>query len=83
MFVEKNSCKAAKGHILNKDLQIHDFKNGCNAIYHLFPLKSEYTLTIEDEDEYDEDIEKKEPDMIDYTKRSYEDLENEEINPRI
>lgn len=95
LFVEKNVCKAAKGYILNKDKQIHEFKKGCNAVYHLYPLKDEYKMVIEDDEEtvdnnvnrldedleYDENGEIKED--VDYTNRPYEDVVKDIIDPML
>ena len=96
LFVEKNVCKAAKGNILNKDKQVHEFKKGCNAVYHLFPLKDEYKMVIEDDDEetvddnvnrLDEDLEYDENGEIkvdvDYTNRPYEDVVKDIIDPML
>ena len=95
LFVEKNVCKQAKGYILNKDLQIHQFKNGCCGVYHLFPLKDEYKMVIEDDDEetddivnrLDEDLEYDENGEIkvdvDYTNRPYEDVVKDIIDPML
>lgn len=95
LFVEKNTCKQAKGYILNKDLQIHQFKNGCCGVYHLFPLKDEYKMVIEEDDEetddivnrLDEDLEYDENGEIkvdvDYTNRPYEDVVKDIIDPML
>lgn len=95
LFVEKNVCKAAKGYILNKDKQVHEFKKGCNAVYHLFPLKDEYKMVIEDDEEnvddivnrLDEDLEYDENGEIkvdvDYTNRPYEDVVKDIIDPML
>lgn len=96
LFVEKNVCKAAKGSILNKNKQVHEFKKGCNAVYHLFPLKDEYKMVIEDDDEenvddivnrLDEDLEYDENGEIkvdvDYTNRPYEDVVKDIIDPML
>ena len=96
LFVEKNVCKQAIGNILNKDKQIHQFKNGCCGVYHLFPLKDEYKMVIEDDDEetvddnvnrLDEDLEYDENGEIkvdvDYTNRQYEDVVKDIIDPML
>ena len=96
LFVEKNVCKAARGYILNKDKQVHEFKKGCNAVYHLYPLKDEYKMVIEDDDEetvddivnrLDEDLEYDENGEIkvdvDYTNRQYEDVVKDIIDPML
>lgn len=96
LFVEKNVCKQAIGNILNKDLQIHQFKNGCCGVYHLFPLKDEYKMVIEEDDDetvddnvnrLDEDLEYDENGEIkvdvDYTNRPYEDVVKDIIDPML
>ena len=95
LFVEKNVCKQAKGYILNKDKQVHEFKNGCCGVYHLFPLKDEYKMVIEDDEEtsddnvnrLDEDLEYDENGEIkvdvDYTNRPYEDVVKDIIDPML
>lgn len=96
LFVEKNTCKQAIGNILNKDKQIHQFKNGCCGVYHLYPLKDEYKMVIEDDDEetvddivnrLDEDLEYDENGEIkvdvDYTNRPYEDVVKDIIDPML
>ena len=96
LFVEKNVCKQAIGNILNKDLQVHQFKNGCCGVYHLFPLKDEYKMVIEEDDEetsddivnrLDEDLEYDENGEIkvdvDYTNRPYEDIVKDIIDPML
>ena len=97
LFVEKNVCKAARGYILNKDKQIHQFKKGCNAVYHLYPLKDEYKMVIDEDDDeetsddivnrLDEDLEYDENGEIkvdvDYTNRPYEDVVKDIIDPML
>ena len=92
LFVEKNTCKQAKGYILNKDKQIHQFKNGCCGVYHLYPLKDEYKMVIEEDDDdivnrLDEDLEYDENGEIkvdvDYTNRPYEDVVKDIIDPML
>lgn len=95
LFVEKNTCKQARGYILNKDEQVHQFKNGCCGVYHLFPLKDEYKMVIEEDDEetddivnsLDEDLEYDENGEIkadvDCTNRQYEDVEKDIIDPML
>lgn len=95
LFVEKNVCKQAIGYILNKDKQIHLFKNGCCGVYHLYPLKDDYKMVIEEDDEetddivnrLDEDLEYDENGEIkvdvDYTNRPYEDVVKDIIDPML
>lgn len=94
LFVEKNTCKGAKGNILNKDKQVHEFKNGCNAVYHLFPLKDEYKMVIEDDEETDDNVNHLDEDLeydengeikvdVDYTNRPYEDVVKDIIDPML